>query len=283
MIADGRLAIADVVLGDRVRKDMGDLAALAASIAAHGLLHPIVVTPAGVLIAGHRRLEAVKLLEWTRIPATVLDVADLLAAERDENAVRKDFTPTEAVAIGRLIEEKHREKIEAVRHVANSKAGKASALKRNGISTTAIKEEHVAVGHTDVVAAKAVGMSESTYFRARAVVAAAEADPERFGDLPERMDETGNVSGTHREMQRREAAPAPSKKKPRHAVHGRTHYPRPNREIERSIFSLTGICTCLAAIEPDQLEPSRVREWSKQLKAAAAAINQFARRIHVET
>ena len=33
------------------------------------------------------------------MPVTILDPADLLRAEADENVVRKDFTPSEAVAI----------------------------------------------------------------------------------------------------------------------------------------------------------------------------------------
>lgn len=41
------------------------------------------------------------------------------------------------------------------------------------------------------------------YYRAKAVVLAAEADPETFGDLPLHMDDTGNVHGAHREMERR--------------------------------------------------------------------------------
>jgi hypothetical protein len=43
---------------------IGDLRALAESVEAVGLLHLVVVTPQGRLIAGRRRLEAVKLLGW---------------------------------------------------------------------------------------------------------------------------------------------------------------------------------------------------------------------------
>lgn len=54
------------------------VAELATSIARHGLLHPIVVerVPDGNdfnLIAGHRRLEAMRLLGWSQTPAYVLD------------------------------------------------------------------------------------------------------------------------------------------------------------------------------------------------------------------
>jgi ParB-like nuclease domain len=53
--------IADIQVGTRHRKYMGDIEALAASIAEHGLLNPITVKPDGMLIAGERRLAAVQL------------------------------------------------------------------------------------------------------------------------------------------------------------------------------------------------------------------------------
>ena len=48
------MPIAEIVIADRHRKDMGDLDGLAASIAAIGLLHPVVVRTDGRLGAAHR-------------------------------------------------------------------------------------------------------------------------------------------------------------------------------------------------------------------------------------
>jgi hypothetical protein len=39
-------------IGARVRHDFGDIGGLARSIEQHGLLHPVVITEAGELIAG---------------------------------------------------------------------------------------------------------------------------------------------------------------------------------------------------------------------------------------
>lgn len=108
-------------------------------------------------------------LEW----AAAIDVDDLLSAERDENAERKDFTPTEAVAIGRLIEEQMRPKVEAFR--------------RENISAARSGVKHPRSRDTREVVAEAVGMGEQKYRYAKAVVDAAEADPEKFGDLPLRL------------------------------------------------------------------------------------------------
>lgn len=178
----------------------------------HGLLHPVVIKSDGTLIAGHRRLEAARSLGWEDIAVTVIEVEDLLSAERDENAERKDFTPTEAVAIGKLLEEQHQAKIDAKRHDAKVAAGIKSAQIRgakinhvtkrgNTISSAGLIDN--AVGRTNKVVGRAVGMGASTYRRAKLVVEAAESNPKNFGDLPQQMDETGNVSGTHRELQRR--------------------------------------------------------------------------------
>jgi ParB/Sulfiredoxin domain len=54
-------------VGKRHRKDMGDLDGLAASMHASGLLHPIVVSPDGLLLGGERRAAAAKLIRWKTI------------------------------------------------------------------------------------------------------------------------------------------------------------------------------------------------------------------------
>lgn len=273
--------IDDIVIGERVRKNMGDIESLAASIKRHGLLHPVVVKNDGTLIAGHRRLEAAKRLGWKEIPVTMIEVDDLLSAERDENEERKSFTPTEAVAIGLLIEEQHRAKIEATKHSLSVQAGRIA----RGTFVVNKNEGRIPPnGPSHAAAARAVGMGSSSYFRARAVVAAADAEPEKFGDLPETMDDTGNVSGAHREMERRknnsqDAQPVHGKKA-RHAALGRTPRLKPNREIQRALVQLDGVCTCLEAINAADLQSEKTPEWAIALKAIASRITRFARGIH---
>src|ERR1700722_608140 len=100
----GVRAISDVIVGERARRDLGDIAGLAASIEAHGLMHPIVVTETGELIVGERRLAAYRLLGRTEIPTRVADIEHIVFGEQAENIDRKDFTPEERVAIGERIE-----------------------------------------------------------------------------------------------------------------------------------------------------------------------------------
>lgn len=181
-----------IKIGDRVRKEFGNLAALARSINDRGgLLHPIVITPKNKLIAGERRMRAWALSKFRDdpIPVTVLDVDSIVAGEWDENdpAIRKDFTPSEAVAIARELEP--RLKLEAKKRQAHGK----TAPGRKGSLADA--------GNAADKAARATGKSRNTIAKAEAIVDAAAADPKKFGKLKETMDRTGRVDGPFRRLQ----------------------------------------------------------------------------------
>jgi ParB-like nuclease domain len=66
------MQVADIKVGKRHRRDMGDIAALAESIEDIGLLHPITVDEKNRLLAGARRLAACKLLGWKTVPVNVV-------------------------------------------------------------------------------------------------------------------------------------------------------------------------------------------------------------------
>lgn len=83
---------------------------LAKTIHTHGVIQPIVVRKKDTgyeLIAGERRLRAVRHLGWTRIPAIVRDMNDAQTASAAliENLQREGLTPIEeAVAYQQLLE-----------------------------------------------------------------------------------------------------------------------------------------------------------------------------------
>lgn len=86
----------------------------------------------------------------------------------------------------------------------------------------------------------------------------------------------------HRELDVREvdvpvAAPAPPKG--RHPALKGTHYRRPNREIERAIIALDGICDLLETIKLWAIDNTKATEWATELKRRGATINRFARRL----
>lgn len=268
--------IGDINIGLRARKDLGDIAALAKSIETHGLLHPIVVKSDNTLVAGERRIRACESLGWTDIPARVIDVADLLSAERDENNVRKDFTPSEAVAIGRLIEDATKEQNKEIKRQKISAAARAKKRDESGhfMACQPDGTNLVPSGseRSQVSASAAVGLSHGTYYRARKVVEAAETNADEFGDLVETMDQTGQVHGAYSELKKRQAG-----KTKRHAALRKMHYPKPNREVERAVNALAGICDALRQITIEQLDSERTGQWSNELKKHSAAIAKFAR------
>jgi hypothetical protein len=80
------VSIDAIRIGERDRQVIDELDELAASIAAVGLLHPIVVTASLDLVAGGRRLEAIRELGWTHVPINVVSNVDqLLLAVREES------------------------------------------------------------------------------------------------------------------------------------------------------------------------------------------------------
>ena len=93
------IEITQIKIGDRFRKDVGDIESLAENIMDVGLLHPIVLNEDNELIAGYRRIKAYEYLLKTKIPCTVVDLEDIRKGEVSENKERKDFTTSEVKAI----------------------------------------------------------------------------------------------------------------------------------------------------------------------------------------
>jgi ParB-like chromosome segregation protein Spo0J len=88
-----------ITIGERHRKDMGDVQEFADSIQELGLLQPIGITPSCELVYGCRRIEAFKLLGRTHISARVIKIDNIAKGEHAENEIRKEFTVSERVAI----------------------------------------------------------------------------------------------------------------------------------------------------------------------------------------
>jgi ParB family transcriptional regulator, chromosome partitioning protein len=104
-MASWPIPIHQITVGERFRKDIGDLDALAESMRYHGcVLSPILIDGAYQVINGERRLRAAQRLGWSHIEAQIIDLADPLSAELDENEQRKPFTVSERVAIARALE-----------------------------------------------------------------------------------------------------------------------------------------------------------------------------------
>ena len=152
--------ISKIKIGERHRKDLGDLNSLKDSILKIGLMHPIVVDKDTMtLIAGERRLTACKELMWEEIECTLLSIDDIVEGEFHENEIRKDFTGPECVAI--------------IDKIAERKKKKGSKLDP---------------GKTFDDAAKVTGRSRGSLWKLKTIVEKAEEDPEKFGHVLEKLE-----------------------------------------------------------------------------------------------
>lgn len=260
------VAVSDVKVGARFRQDLGNLADLVESIRRVGLLHPVVVDAEMNLIAGERRLAAVRSMGVATIPAHVVsnlrDATDVLYAERDENTCRKAMTPSEAVALGRELEAMLKPAARDRRREANRRGGlKSGAVRRTevGDDSSPTSERRPHVGVREVVAA-AVGMSSQKYDHAKKVVAAAESGDPVAVEAKREMDRTGNAHGALRKI---EGKPT--------RVHAR------NRKTDDLLVgvrsSLGAVAMTLRDIDFSTVPPDP--EWAREIQEAIGLIRKL--------
>ncbi len=114
--------INEIKISDRIRKDYGNLQELADDIKENGLINlPVVTCDTYELIAGERRLRAMKLLGYKQIEVRSMPVKNAehqLNLEISENEARKEFTKSERINYARQLE-----RIERVKAEKRMKAG----------------------------------------------------------------------------------------------------------------------------------------------------------------
>lgn len=196
---------------DRIRKETGDLKPLIDSIREHGLINPITVmdTAEGyVLIAGYRRLQAVKALGEHDIWATVLDAMDAdkqLKMEIDENEVRKSFTVRERLAYAEKVKviERAKSRQRMSEHARDGHEKKQACP--NG-DTPEAQEAPVKKQRTDDIVADRAGFSSRQQYERAAYVA------DHCPDMLDQIDSgEKTISGAYNEIK---AAQAEAESKP---------------------------------------------------------------------
>lgn len=165
------IKIEDIKIGNRVRKDLGDIDGLVQSIKDVGLLQPICVNEdTKELVDGGRRIEAYKKLGRSEIPVYLIPIKDILEGQLSANVVRKDFTVEEQVKITEAIESKrigHRTK-------------KGSNLEPFQSSNKGKK--------TVEIASQYIGISPAQLSKTKEVYLYAKNFPDKFGYLISMID-----------------------------------------------------------------------------------------------
>src|SRR5690606_37261905 len=132
------------------------------------------------------------------------DAVKALEAERDENTERVPLTTRENMSLALRIEALEKPKAEERIAATQAKPGEKVGDKAK-VARPEPKERY----QTRDVVGKAVGISGSTFTRGKAVFQAAEAEPEKYGDLFEVMNKRGIIPA-YLELKRRREAEQPT-------------------------------------------------------------------------
>ena len=316
--ADTSMPIGDIVVEDRFRRDLGDIDALATSIRDTGLLHPVVVTKSGRLVAGQRRLEAVRRLGWDAVPVRVAEsidsARDLLMAERDENTCRKEMAASELYALGKALEELERPKA-AERRTANLPGQPKGSMEN--------------VGKTNDIVGESLGMSHSQWARLKHLGDRATAGDEDAAAALEQIDAGEvSISGAYRELREWEQGQEePAERRPYLPATQRTEQIRelaargyrasqiademgvgeqrirdlarkaditlpdatigkarridPNRVVRETVVALEGAAMGLSLLdgELDGIDPTQVDAWATSLSHSLRSLNRLAKQL----
>lgn len=233
-----RLPIGDIIVGERGRTDLGDVQELADSIYAVGLLHPVVVTAYHELVAGERRLEALRLLEWGEVPVTVVDLdnaADVLRAELEENTCRKSLSAYEADVIRQRREE-----------VLQPKAAENQG--QPGRDRSSKLDERSGVGSVRKAAAVGTGYSGSTLDKVRAIRDAAER-------------------GVVKQGKQEVPAPEPVREAARQAVE---NVKQTGAAIDRQYQNVSKAIDAYVEADVDVQRARRAKEWDTAVRGTQA-------------
>lgn len=263
-----RLPVGAIKIEMRYRTSFGNIGELAESIRVLGLLHPVVVTPDHVLVSGHRRLEAVKLLDYPDVPVRVVQTVDsavlMLQAERDENTCRKDMTGTELFALGKELKRLERPRA-AERQAAPTRARNlgdpSSHLPvRTGEAESAGQPLDSLPGRqrTDTAVAAGLGMSETQWQRLQTVGnAAIEGDPVAVEALASIDAGELTITGAFEKVKAKA-------KKPPAQLPGSGNRRKHLAQIEAIVTGLTGYAAAFDGV--DALDASVTAEEAARLK-----------------
>ena len=159
----------------RRRFDEDSLAELAASIAARGVIQPVIVRPLGPgryqLVAGERRWRAAQRAQLHEIPALIRDLSDrdVTALALIENLQREDLNPVEeARAYHRLAEQDGMTQAEIAQLVDKSRSHVANLQRL--LALPAVVVDHLEAGRLDMGHARAlIGHGDAEALANRAV------------------------------------------------------------------------------------------------------------------
>lgn len=198
------ISLSEIHIGERSRKDLGDLTSLMVSMGKRGLINPITVDTKNNLICGERRLASAQSLGWEEIDCHVVSSVDELVAlhlEKEENECRLEPSVEERYRMAKRIEE--RLKPEAEQRLADGQKqggrGHKKTLPPDGGRVSASDRKGKEVSQ---IAGSQVGLHGGTYWRVKSVVDAAEKNPKNdaIREAKDEMNKTGVISPAYEKV-----------------------------------------------------------------------------------
>lgn len=179
-----KLFIKEIIVDERIRKNPTHIKELIDDIKENGQIQPITVriddTGCYRLVAGFRRLTAMKVLGEQKIEAYVISEADeekLLKMEISENEVRESFTRTERMEYIKRLEE-----------IEKKKAKERMSDGGKGVQNSA------QLGKSRNIVADQIGISHDTISKEKKIIEHKDQiDPEDFADWDEGKLSTNKV------------------------------------------------------------------------------------------
>lgn len=184
------------------RQAMGDLSELMASVAAKGIIEPLIVRQQGgrfMIIAGERRYHAAVQVGLREVPVILRDVddAELMEIALIENLQRKDLTPfEESEALAQLADRCRYTHEDMARKLGKSRTSITETLSLNGMPDEVRKLCRLA----DIT-------SKSTLLQI-----VRQGDPKKMLALVEKLAAQGGA--TRQQVRKETAKPAPGRPKP---------------------------------------------------------------------
>jgi hypothetical protein len=247
-----------------VRENLGDVDALAKSIAERGLIQPIVIDQRSFLLSGRRRLEAVRRLGMRTIPVVVVDnlkdASEVMAAQLAEPTERKSMVPSEQVTAARALDHLFPKRVYVPK-------GEGKPLSERRAIHNANRD----------LAAAAVGLGRSSLYYAGRIVEEAESGDEVALVSLKEMDASGLIRPIYHAMKDRKTRP------PGESGH-RVRMVRSTKPMEQRLVEvaaqLRGLTSGLDSLTEDDLtdvDAEARRRLETELRASSTRVNRFRR------
>jgi ParB-like chromosome segregation protein Spo0J len=191
-----------------------DLAELAEDIKTHGLREPV-VTYEGMILDGRNRWAACELAGIRPVPAVKYDGDDPVGFVVSRNLRRRHLTVSFRAMLANDLAKLQPGRRTDLRPPANlPEVGQARAAELLNVSERTVRAAKTVADKGTPAEVARVRAGEETVSRAEKILrekerdirAAAAMDPNRFGDLAQRLDAGEKVDPVHRVLRKREAA-----------------------------------------------------------------------------